>query len=229
MICKGVMNNILTHRNARNANIILIHDRAQLAPVMPGNEDWADPKQRYFTNGREYKARNWFEVHLTEQKRQSDPKFIEILDKMRLLHDTNNGGLKDMIELLKNRIIPEKEVVNLYRMDKEDLMIASTNLEVDRWNAILHKHAKPGELKLKYTSECPGHVKNERIIQQSVCPANMELAFANTVHIVQGLTFPDRLFISLSLTQKRNNFDNHLLYTAVSRVKSIDQLFLVQV
>ena len=49
MICKGVMNNILTHKNAKNANIVLIHDRAQLAPVMPGNEDWDTPSDRYFT------------------------------------------------------------------------------------------------------------------------------------------------------------------------------------
>ena len=64
---------------------------------------------------------------------------------------------------------------------------------------------------------------------QSEQLACQELAFAATVHIVQGITFTDRLFISLSLLKKENNFDPHLLYTAVSRVKSIDNLYLVRV
>ena len=107
-------------------------------------------------------------------------------------------------------------------------MIASTNEEVDRWNALLLKQSKKGQLTLKYTKTTRKYVNNERVIGQTEKEANQELAFASTVHIVQGLTFPDRLFISLSLTEKRNNFDNHLLYTAVSRVKSLDQLYLVK-
>ena len=229
MICKGVMDNILTHKNAMNANIILIHDRAQLAPVMPGNEDWTNPRDRYFTNAAEYKKRTWNQIYLTEQKRQTDPHFIKILTQMRTLHDQPGRGLLQMIELLKERIIPEKDVAALYQFDTEDVLIASTNVEVNRWNEILSKSAQPGELKLKYNKTKGDHVNNERVILQSEIGKDMELAFAATIHIVQGITFHDRLFISLSLLQKNNNFDNHLLYTAVSRVKSIDQLWLVKV
>lgn len=236
MICKGVMDNILTHKNAMNANIVLIHDRAQLAPVMPGNETWERPQDRYFTNGEEYKKRRWNLIHLTKQMRQSDPAFIEILEKMRQLHDTKNFGLKEMIELLKDRIITSKQCLDLYRMDKEDLLIASTNAEVDRWNEKLLKRAtlqtwKYGfvPLKLQYNKSGRTYVNNERVIMQEMQTQNQDLSFASTVHVVQGLTFPDRMFISLSLTQKNNNFDNHLLYTAVSRVKSLDQLYLVEI
>ena len=116
-------------------------------------------------------------------------------------------------------------------MDTKDIVIASTNEEVDRWNALPLKQAGPDELKLKYTSTAKNYsyVNNERVIRQSTQLACQELAFASTVHIVQGITFTDRLFISLSLLKKGNNFDPHLLYTAVSRVKSVDNLYLVAV
>jgi ATP-dependent exoDNAse (exonuclease V) alpha subunit len=229
MICKGVMNQILSHKLALNANFIIIHDKAQLAPVMPGNENWEEPEDRYFTNGREYKKRNWHQIHLTKQMQQNDPKFIETLDNMRIFHDQKDGGLREMIALMKDRIISERDALSLYRYDFQDLLIASTNEEVDRWNKMLLKQSGPGQLKVKYTKTNRTHVNNERVILQTEKEQNQELAFASTVHIVQGLTFPDRLFISLSLLEKRNNFDNHLLYTAVSRVKSLDQLYLVAV
>ena len=229
MICKGVFNQIMTHKNALQANFVIIHDRAQLAPVMPGNESWNNPADRYFTNGKEYQARNWHHIHLTKQHRQNDPMFIDILTKMRTLHDQKNQGLKEMIELLNGRIITEAKAVEYYRMDKDDIMIASTNNEVDRWNDKLNKIAKKGELKVKFTKEKGERVKNERLIMQDEVTKDQELAYACTVHIVQGLTFHDRLFVSLSLLQTNNNFDSHLLYTSVSRVKSIDQLYLVAV
>lgn len=227
MICKGFMNNILTDKNALNANMVLIHDRAQLKAVVPETLSWKEKQVSYFTYGEEFKKREWFNIHLTKQMRQNDPRFIETLTKMRAMHD-EAGSLPKMIELLKDRIITEQEAKDLYRMDTKDIVIASTNDEVDRWNEILKKQAKKGELKLKYTTTTDKHVNNERVILQTEQQACQELAFASTVHIVQGLTFTDRLFISLSLLKKNQNFDSHLLYTAVSRVKSIDLLYLVK-
>ncbi|MDR3572015.1 MAG: hypothetical protein P4L81_07590, partial [Candidatus Pacebacteria bacterium] len=132
-------------------------------------------------------------------------------------------------------IISPEECLKLYRMDTEDLMIASTNEEVDRWNELLEKQAKNEQrtygfvpLKVKYNRSIRGYVNNQRLILQEEMNQHQDLAFASTVHIVQGLTFPDRLFISLSLTQKNNNFDNHLLYTAVSRVKTLENVYLVR-
>jgi ATP-dependent exoDNAse (exonuclease V) alpha subunit len=230
MICKGMFNVMLSDKNAKNANLMIIHDRAQLAAVMPDNSHWEDPKTRYFTYGKEYKARQWNKIHLTEQKRQNDPRFINILDRMREMQD-QAGSLPHMVKLLEDRIITEEAARDLYRMDTKDIVIASTNEEVDRWNKMLLKQAKPNELKLKYTSTAKNYsyVNNERVIMQSEQLACQELAFAATVHIVQGITSTDRLFISLSLLKKGNNFDPHLLYTAVSRVKSIDNLYLVRV
>ena len=166
---------------------------------------------------------------MTKQMRQTDPVFIAILDKIRDMQD-ECGSLPKMIELLKDRIISEEEAKKLYRMDTEDILIASTNDEVDRWNKILLKLAKPGELKLKYTTNGKQHVNNERVILQKEEDRieSQELAFAATIHIVQGLTFVDRLFISLSLLKKNCNFDPHLFYTAVSRLKVMENLYLVQ-
>jgi len=230
MICKGVMNNNLTDKNALNANMVLIHDRAQLAAVTPENKHWEDPKTRYFTYGKEYKKRNWFKIHLTKQMRQNDPRFIGILTKMRAMQD-ECGSLPKMIELLKDRIITEKEALELYRMDTKDIVIASTNDEVDRWNQILLKQAKPGELKLKYTTNGKEHVNNERVIMQKEEDRleSQVLAFGSSIHVVQGLTFTDRLFISLSMLRPNCNFDPHLFYTAVSRLKDIENLYLVKV
>jgi hypothetical protein len=224
MICKGMMNLILTHKNAKDANFVLIHDRAQLAPVMPDNARWILPEMRYFTNGDEFIKRNWRKVHLTEQRRQTDPVFIDILSKLRTLHDNVGGGLTEMVELLKHRIIPEADVKGLYRYDNEDLVIASTHEEVNRWNKILYNEK---ELKLIYTKTTKNYFNNQRVIQQTTKLECQELAFASTVHIVQGLTHTDRLFISLSLLKKGNNFDSHLLYTSVSRVKDINNLYLI--
>jgi UDP-N-acetylglucosamine transferase subunit ALG13 len=226
MICKGVMNLILTHRYVEGANVVLIHDRAQLAPIVPDNSKWECPEDRYFTNGKEYKKRSWHQIHLTEQRRQNDPNFINILTKMRDLHDRADGGLQQMIELLKDRIITEKKVKDLYRYDTEDLVIASTHEEVTRWNK---KLMNKNELKLIYTKTTKNYVNNQRVIQQKEIGVNQELAFASTVHIVQGLTHHARLFISLSLTKKGGNFDNHLMYTSVSRVKTLDNLYLIAV
>ena len=227
MICKGVMNNNLTDKNAKDANFVLIHDQAQLAAVTPENSKWEDPKSRYFTYGREFKKRKWLNIHLTKQMRQTDPAFSAILDKIRDMQDECKS-LPKMIELLKDRIITEEECKKLYRMDTKDIVIASTNNEVDRWNKIFLKLAKPGELKLKYTTNTTNHVNNERIIMQTEQGESQVLAFASTIHIVQGLTFTDRLFISLSMLKPHCNFDPHLFYTAISRLKVMDNLYLVQ-
>jgi len=230
MICKGMFNQMMTDKNAKNANIVVIHDRAQLAPVLPDVTSWKEKQTRYFIYGKEYKARQWNKIHLTEQKRQNDPRFIGVLEKMRELQDKPKT-LPQMIKLLEDRIISQKEAKELYRMDTKDIVIASTKDEVDRWNQMLLKQAKPNELKLKYTTTAKNHayVNNERVIMQDTQLACQELAFACSVHVVQGITFTDRLFISLSLLKKGNNFDPHLLYTSVSRVKSVDNLYLVAV
>ena len=234
MICKGVFNLILADKNAMNANMVIIHDQAQLAAVTPDNSKWEDPKSRYFTYGKEYKKRDWFKIHLIKQMRQTDQKFIDILTKMRAMQDECNS-LPKMVEMLKDRVITEEECKKLYRMDTKDILIASTNEEVDRWNAIFLKLAKDETkrtglpmLKLKYTTNTKDHVNNERVIMQDFQGDTQELAFASTVHLVQGLTFTDRLFISLSLLKKNCNFDSHLFYTAVSRLRDMDNLYLVQ-
>ena len=144
MICKGVMNQILSDKNALNANIVLIHDQAQLAAVLPDNSKWEDPKVRYFTHGKEFKDRVWHNIHLTEQMRQTDPEFIAALTKMRSMQDVCNS-LPKMVALFEDRIITEADAKKLYRMDTNDIMIANTNDEVDRWNTMLKKLAEVEE------------------------------------------------------------------------------------
>jgi hypothetical protein len=188
MICKGVMNNILTHKNAKDANFVLIHDRAQLAAIIPENSKWEHPEARYFTNGEEYKKRNWYEIHLTEQKRQNDAEFIAKLDKCRSLQDEKEG-LEQMVQLFKDRIVTEEEAIQRYNYKTYDLLIASTVDEVKRWNEIFRKNAAPGELKVKYetTAKSKKYVKNLRLIMQSEVKIKplQSLAFAATVHLVQ--------------------------------------------
>ena len=138
------------------------------------------------------------------------------------------GSLPKMVEMLKDRIITEVEAKKLYRYDTKDIMIATTNEEVDRWNDILLKLAKPGELKLKYTTNGKHYVNNERVIMQSEQMDTQALAFASTIHVVQGLTFTDRLFVSLDILKPHKNFDPNLLYTAVSRLKVMENLYLVK-
>jgi hypothetical protein len=215
MICKGVMNRILTHPFALDANIIIIHDPAQLNPVMPSSKGWKD-KFPYFRYGEEYKARNWFKIHLTEQKRQTDEELKRRLDLVRNMHCSD-----DKVELFKDRIISKEEVKSLYRYDTEDLVLASTNEVVDEWNKILSKGAP--SLKVKYTRSTKKYAMNERLIGQKSIGNDQELAFASTIHLVQGLTFLDRIFLS----QTSLDFDPHLFYTACSRAKTLDQIYLI--
>ena len=66
-------------------------------------------------------------IHLTKQMRQSDPEFIAILDKFRIMQD-KCGALPLMVDMLKDRIITQAKAVELYRMDTKDIVIASTNV-----------------------------------------------------------------------------------------------------
>ena len=218
MICKGVMNAILNHKHAKDATMILIHDPKQLAPVVPAHDRWQDSSP-YFTEGREYNKRRWNQIHLTEQKRQTDPVFIEKLEKIR-----NLNAFPEKLSILQDRIIDAETAKQLYRFDTEDIVLASKNVLVDQWNQILKAIAPANRLKVKFTRSTKRYANNERVINVSEVADNQELAFASTIHLVQGLTFTARIFI----VKQDCNFDPALFYTAVSRVKTIDDIFIIE-
>jgi hypothetical protein len=233
MTCKGMMDRILTHVNSKDANFVLIHDRAQLAPVMPETYIWREEKSPYFTNSEEYQKRKWHLINKTEQKRCKDEELYRRLCIVREKQGEKKGQfrspefvaaeLKTLIEIFADRIISSDEMINLYRHDEEDIVLCGTNIGVDGYNAVITASNTTGKMKVKYSKNINGFANNQRLIEQPAVGQFQELAEACTVHVVQGLSLDCRIFISMT----QLNHDPHLLYVAASRVHYLKQIYLV--
>ena len=64
--------------------------------------------------------------------------------------------------------------------------------------------------------------KNGEIIYEDLKGFNRELRHAFTTHSVQGITFENKIFIDIT------NFDYRLFYTAISRARKINQLYIIK-
>ena len=82
----------------------------------------------------------------------------------------------------------------------------------------------------KFTEKTWMHIKsteqysNGQIVKSPIRPADARLAYAATVHKVQGMTVksPQRLFIDMT-----NHWQTQITYTALSRVQKLDQIYLI--
>jgi len=145
-------------------------------------------------------------------------------------------SLKMCIYVFRDRIISEEDVLQKYKYDNTDLVVASTNSEnnpeIDYWNKKLYN---PHSLKVQYTRRIQKTKRNDvehnigdRLIMQKQQEKSQKLAYASSINAVQGRTFHDNLFLSLSIEKVGGNFDSHLFYTFITRPEYLNQIYLIQ-
>ncbi len=128
-------------------------------------------------------------------------------------------------DLQKDRIISRADVPELYGL--EDWILTGTIQSYTRWTEQLRDKGE----KYIVTKHTPTDVYaalngedvalNGDIIHYD--NGRCELRHAFTIHSAQGKTITDTVFIDM----ERMDFDYCLLYTAISRAKTLDQIYLV--
>lgn len=129
--------------------------------------------------------------------------------------------------LVKDKILRTISPVNvkhLYDYTK-DIILCRTHREKDTWNNEFQDKPKyyvvrQGKILDKY------HYNGEIIIYEKhpdEIPSNIINRHGYTVHSIQGETFTGRIFIDI----REQKFDFKMFYTAISRAKKIDQLYLI--
>ena len=78
------------------------------------------------------------------------------------------------------------------------------------------------EKKWKITQKTDKYCKG-RFVRGDINTKCKELAFATTIHCVQGKTFNNKLYVDLT-----NLFEWGSFYTAVSRLTTLDDLYLIE-
>jgi hypothetical protein len=126
-----------------------------------------------------------------------------------------------------NKILNKSQLKEIYEID--DMILASKHCFKNEYtNLFKGKFDKEKFYVTKNTTKCVNGKLvtrcNGDIIIGSLKdqPDNSEIRYAYTVHSIQGETAKNRLFIDI-----RNLFDTTMLYTALSRAKSLDQIYLI--
>lgn len=165
-----------------------------------------------------FNKKNCYHLHLTKNHRQNnDLKFSEYLQSIR-------GKKNNEIKLDMFKTINFDDVVKQYKID--DLILCPTNEQINLFNNSIDT----GDfIKIKYnnnfTSDGRFYANNEiEIIEKSKFNKDrMELSYALTCHLCQGLTLSNKIFIVLN-----NQFEDNMLYVCLSRATNADQIVLVK-
>ena len=148
-----------------------------------------------------------FYKHLTENHRvKKDDPLIELLNDLR---DTiqNNSPYNFNIP-----IVDEKYLVENYK--REDMILTFTHKNKDKYTKLF------SQLKKWYIEESDTHHHGEIFIQdEKPAGKKVEIRHGFTTHSIQGETAYHNLFIHIECMK-----DPRLLYTAISRAKSIKQI-----
>ena len=120
---------------------------------------------------------------------------------------------------LPSHIINKEELKNIYKI--EDMILSATHKNKDEFTDIFKDNFE----KEKYyvTLNKNGYFNGSILIEdKGFDKVKCEVRHAFTVHSIQGETANNNLFIDM-----RNMNKNTLLYTAISRAKKIDQIYLI--
>ena len=164
-------------------------------------------------------------VNFTKNYRSKDPKLTKVLEAMRSVMKNNYGNncLADMNrsfgQALKNRTISEEFMFANYKID--DLAICSLNKTQQRFNKVFDTENNLIK-KWKITEKTDKYPRGKFVRGDDINTINKELAYATTVHAVQGKTFTNKLYFDLG-----NIFEWGMFYTAVSRLTTLDDLYLI--
>jgi len=174
-------------------------------------------------------------LELTKDYRAVCPKLREVkkelrkfIDKGRYLKKEESLKVRQQaIDYIKNIIpvISDEELKNKY--DKYDMILASTHEHIKKYNKMF-SHLEKYLVKNNTKEFSNGEIiynkpdKNIQVAKYKDCEEDVTHAY--TVHAIQGETLEKnrKLFIN---TDKM--FSDRMLYTAVSRARTLDQIYLV--
>ena len=121
-----------------------------------------------------------------------------------------------ILEQLSNRIVNNDYVKNNYKIN--DMVLCRSHETKDIYTEMF-KHLNKWSI-LENTRE---HKNGDIIISDEKPNCKCEIRHAYTVHSIQGETAEHNLYINMD-----NYFDSRILYTAISRAKTLDQIYLVK-
>jgi hypothetical protein len=121
-------------------------------------------------------------------------------------------------KIFKDRKVDEKYMFDNFDSTK-DLCITGLNANKNRYNKVLDEKCADKIWKLTRP------VKNEqkgKIVWGDIESKCKDLCFSTSIHGVQGKTFNGNLYINT-----RDVFEFGMMYTAISRVKFLSQIYLI--
>ena len=143
--------------------------------------------------------------------RCQDKNLEKILNKLRRAIEENSKKGLDYIKDIQR--ITRDELVNKY--ETKDIVLTHKHTTITAYNKILDKE------KYLITRSCKKYSRGE-IFYEKPKTKHCDKTNAFTTHSVQGETFTENIFIDIELARNLR-----LLYTAISRAKYLDQVFII--
>lgn len=142
----------------------------------------------------------------TEMKERYNSQYANTLFNMNCKY---TNGLKT---------ITKEEVNDLYTID--DTIICGRNKDKDYFNNLIDLPVKKWKTTAMINIETPrGTIFND----EEIITTNKKLAYAQSIHSVQGETFENKLFVNFG-----GLFEWGHLYTAISRLRTMDNLIIIK-
>jgi hypothetical protein len=151
--------------------------------------------------------------------RCKDSRLLELYKDLRMMieyarpvYEINDYVIEFFMK--HKRIINKETLKNMYKVD--DMILVGTNKVKDEYTEIFT------HLEKYYCRENNRVYSNGDIIIGEKPDCKCELRHAYTTHSIQGETALNNLFIESS-----KMFDTRMFYTAISRAKTLDQVFII--
>lgn len=136
-----------------------------------------------------------------------------MIDYVRPIYEINDFVIDFFMK--HNRIINKETLKKMYKVD--DMILVGTNEVKDEYTEMFN------HLEKYYCKENNRIYSNGDIIIGSKPECNSEIRHAYTTHSIQGETAHYNLFIDAS-----KMFDPCMFYTAISRAKVLEQIFIIE-
>jgi hypothetical protein len=156
------------------------------------------------------------EVYTEKQNyRYKCNKLIKIVEMMRSMIEYGrpdqevNNYVKEMFQKINN-----DQVKEMYKID--DMILSRSHKIKDTYTEMFK------DMEKWYVTKNTRMFKNGEIIIGNKPDTTCEIRHAYTIHSIQGETAEHKLFINME-----NRYDSRLLYTAISRARKANQIYLI--
>ena len=147
---------------------------------------------------------------VTENRRSKCDKLDKVLKEIRLgIKNGEQSGVKYIHGIQK---INQTELLNEYTT--KDILLTHSHNTISKYNELIDKE------KYLVTKSCKNFSRGEVFLEQPNTKY-AEKTNAFTTHSVQGETFSENIYIDIELA-----YNIKLLYTAISRAKYLNQVFI---